>query len=128
MQIGGDDLNLPGPPKSGERAYILARIAEAWPQALCEPIGFNHRRGRKPPLLSRFSTNNPLGPKEELFIHRDYTSYLSWERWGLTDLNAGALITVFVDPDGFGFVVDSRQSWTGRLVEGIAVDILHRRG
>jgi hypothetical protein len=58
----------------------------------------------------------PLTLATEAFVYRDPASFESWRREGLTAHNADAVIWVSSQDDALSFVVDARDSASGRLV------------
>ncbi len=107
--IGGEDLWLEGPSSGEEIDQTVRWLRGAWPQAVVEVPG-------RPVMPIRSEELFPLTLATEAFVYRDPASFESWRREGLTAHNADAVIWVSSQDDALSFVVDARDSASGRLV------------
>jgi hypothetical protein len=109
--IGGDDLFLDGQPSLPEDIdFVLRCLREEWPRAVVEVPA----SGTVVPIRD-FSIVTTT-PGNEIFVYADEGAWKSWQSDGLTDDNASALIWITVEDGGVAFVMDNRDSPSGRLV------------
>jgi hypothetical protein len=112
--IGGDDLFLHGQPSLPDDIdFVLRWLREEWPDAMVEiPTSGSVV------FVRDFSVvTTALG--NEIFVYANEDAWKSWQNEGLTDDNASTLIWITVEEDGFAFVMDDRDSPSGRLVQDL---------
>jgi hypothetical protein len=108
--MGGDDLWVDGASSGAEIDLTVRWLRGIWENALVELPG-------RPVVLPIHSERLfPLTSAAEAFIYRDEASFESWRRDGLTAGNADAVIWVSANEEALSFVVDDRNSDSGRLV------------
>jgi hypothetical protein len=124
MDIGGYDLVLEGTPQPEDIDLALRHFAEAWPEGLVDAPGV----GPVTPLASPPAT---LKSAKEVtfFVYRDRASFDAWQEEGLTEANASAIIWVTLSEQegAISFVVDDRDSPSGRIVTSLMLRIENRR-
>lgn len=116
--IGGDDLFLEGQPSWPDDVDIIVRyMRRIWP----------HGVARIPPAVAtiplRALSPRGLPMASEIFVYRDEQARATWQRDGLTDDNASAMIWISVDEDGLAFVMDDRDSPSGQIVRELITAI-----
>lgn len=119
--IGGDDISVEGYTGINDVETVLRFMRHAWREAVFEVAA---EEGSEPVRITRLF---PAREMAELFIYRDPSSFDSWKRDGLTDKNASAVVYVVFDRDSVSFVVDDRESPSGRLVRELATAIRENR-
>ena len=118
--MGGDDLVLEGAPRGDELDLTVRWLRWQWCHAVVDVPG-------QEPLPISSEVLFPLTAATEAFIYRDRASFESWQQEGLTDWNADAVIWVALNEDCVSFVMNHRDSVSGRLVRGIIENLRQNR-
>ncbi|HZF55105.1 MAG TPA: hypothetical protein VE093_40920 [Polyangiaceae bacterium] len=119
--IGGDDIFVEGCAGIGVIDIVLRFMRHAWRDAIFECTA---AEGSEPVQITRLF---PAKETVELFVYRDRSSFESWKRDGLTEENASGIIYVVFNEGAISFVVDERESPSGRLVQELATTIRANR-
>ncbi|HYO65531.1 MAG TPA: hypothetical protein VEU33_05565 [Archangium sp.] len=118
--MGGDDLWVEGASSGAEIDLTVRWLRTIWRDAMVEVPG-------RPVLPIRSGRLFPLTYAAEAFIYRDPASFESWRRDGLTDENADAVIWVSSHEEALSFVVNDRNSASGKLVRELLENIERNR-
>ena len=118
--IGGDDLLVEGPTTMSDVDLALRMLMRKWREAVIEDDRGRVHMSSDPDLW-------PLPRINELFVYRDQASFDSWKSEGLTDENAEAVVWISIQTDAISFVMNDRESPTGRVVQEVTEAITRNR-
>lgn len=110
--ISGFDITISTPPDSDAIADGLRTIGQVWPHAVVESAD----AGESPVALSEF---RPEGTSE-LFVYRDATSAVAWERDGVNPELVHSMIHFLQEDGEFTVVVaDPNHPETAAILSAI---------